>query len=84
MNSNWIYLYFKKFFEYQKSRVAKGEITATTIHNYYKVTKQDKNNNKDKDSNNKNKKKKKKKVDFSITYFIVLKDVVGEVVYFSR
>jgi hypothetical protein len=50
------------------------------------VTKQDKNNNKDKDkdSNNKNKKKKKKKMDFSITYFIVLKDVVGEEVYFSR
>jgi hypothetical protein len=38
-NNNWTFLYFKKFIEYQKTRVANGEITGTTIHNYYKVAK---------------------------------------------
>ena len=38
-NSNWTYLYFKKFSELQRSRVVNGEIIGTTIHNYYKVAK---------------------------------------------
>jgi hypothetical protein len=38
-NNNWTFLYFKKFIEYQKTRVTNGEITGTTIHNYYKVAK---------------------------------------------
>ena len=38
-NNNWTFLYFKKFIEYQKERVKNGEITGTTIHNYYKVAK---------------------------------------------
>lgn len=36
-NNNWTFLYFKKFIEYQKTRVASGEITGTTIHDYYKL-----------------------------------------------
>ncbi|HSF50857.1 MAG TPA: hypothetical protein VLA74_08870 [Nitrososphaeraceae archaeon] len=38
-NNSWTFLYFRKFIEYQKTRVAKEEITGTTIHNYYKVAK---------------------------------------------
>jgi len=38
-NSNWTYIYFKKFIELQKNRVANREIIGTTNHNYYKVAK---------------------------------------------
>jgi hypothetical protein len=38
-NINWTYNYFRKFIEYQKIRVERNEIVASTIPNYYKAAK---------------------------------------------